>query len=207
MTFDPVCVTNERLPFLGIKFGGSVRRSTCRPRRTASPIDWSTALPFGEPDLYQTVVETAGSPAILMPAGGEIEIPVAVNRGRKRAGDVEIDDIDLDPDLAQRLLDIGSRAAARPRRSWIAARSSMRSDSGPRPRCIRLRPAGLGLLEIVGIGGPRRRDRRRVRRRGIGPVAGLPRPYRKFSMKNGTSMAWTMARRNPQRSTVPSGAR
>ena len=30
---------------------------------------------------------------------------------------------------------------------------------------------------------------------GIGPVAGLPWPYRKFSMKKGTSMLWAMARR------------
>ena len=39
-----------------------------------------------------------------MPAGGEVEIPVAVD-GRKRACIIHIDDIDLYADVLKRLLD------------------------------------------------------------------------------------------------------
>ena len=70
--------------------------------------------PLGWPERYQTVVETAGIVAVLVPAGGEVEGVLVIDLLEEAAA-IVAHDLDGDADLAQRLLDEG-----RPQRDVFA---------------------------------------------------------------------------------------
>ena len=124
--------------------------------------------PFGEPERYQTVVETAGSPRYWCQPDGEVEIPIAID-GRQRAGDVELDDFDLDADIGEGLLDEG-----REERHILAVLdwNELERETGPVGAALvaRFVEKRFRLLFVEGVGRlatrieGRRRGRDRTRR-------------------------------------------
>ena len=110
--------------------------------------------------------------AILVPARGEVEVPVAVD-GRQRAGDVELDDLDLDADIGEGLLDEG-----REQRHVLAVLDrhelEREADAVGAALVARLVEQRLGLLLVEGVGRLAAGDRRPAKRTGSDPSRAWP---------------------------------